>query len=193
MKSPWVRCRDRNSDRGVIYSGHRSRTHHRRSETGGAHGSLVSSLERGRMPAGQAGPESRRGERPTLHPRGRDRKPFLASPSCRTWLPLMAPCLPPEGARALFLHPGRRSADHRPGHFFRITPVDFRPDLRQIHERPDFPGRHLARVGPTTPKRPPELPLALWRLDRLSCCRTWIAAERQSPSARERVPGSESV
>ena len=31
------------------------------------------------------------------------------------------------------------------------------------------------------------LPLALWRLDRLSCCRTLFAAERLSPSARERV------
>jgi hypothetical protein len=29
---------------------------------------------------------------------------------------------------------------------------------------------------------------ALWRLDRLSCCRTWLATERLSPSARERVP-----
>jgi SAM-dependent methyltransferase len=30
------------------------------------------------------------------------------------------------------------------------------------------------------------LPLALWRLARLSCCRTLWAAERPSPSARER-------
>jgi hypothetical protein len=43
------------------------------------------------------------------------------------------------------------------------------------------------RVGPTTPTRPPGLPLALWRLDRLPCCRTLFAGERLSPSARERV------
>src|SRR5262245_5891148 len=36
---------------------------------------------------------------------------------------------------------------------------------------------YLARVGPTTPTRAPGLPLALWRLDRFSCCRTWLAAE----------------
>src|SRR5262249_14432181 len=53
-----------------------------------------------------------------------------------------------------------------------------------------------ARVGPTTPTRPPRLPLALWQLERLSCCRTLFAAERPSPSARERVrrpPGGAQV
>jgi hypothetical protein len=30
-----------------------------------------------------------------------------------------------------------------------------------------------ARVGPTTPKRPPGLPLALWPLDRLTCVRAF--------------------
>ena len=47
-----------------------------------------------------------------------------------------------------------------------------------------------SRVGPDTPRRPAELPLALCRLDRPSCCGTLFAAERQSPSARERVPPS---
>jgi hypothetical protein len=42
-----------------------------------------------------------------------------------------------------------------------------------------------ARVGPTTPTRAPRLPLAPWRLDRLSCCRILCAAERASPSVRE--------
>src|SRR5262249_11624220 len=45
----------------------------------------------------------------------------------------------------------------------------------------------LARVGPTTPTRPPGLPLPLSRLDRLSCCFTLFAPERLSPSAREPV------
>jgi hypothetical protein len=46
----------------------------------------------------------------------------------------------------------------------------------------------LARVGPTTPTRPPALPLALCRLERLSSLRMLFAAERLSPSARERGP-----
>src|SRR5262249_19633686 len=33
----------------------------------------------------------------------------------------------------------------------------------------------LARVGPATPTRPPRLPLAVCRPDRLSCCRTLFA------------------
>jgi hypothetical protein len=52
----------------------------------------------------------------------------------------------------------------------------------------DRGGNHdLARSGPTTPTRPPGLPLALSRLERLPCCRTFFAGERLSPSARERV------
>jgi hypothetical protein len=46
----------------------------------------------------------------------------------------------------------------------------------------------LARFGPTTPTRPPRLPLAPWRLDRVSCCRILFATERLSPSACERAP-----
>ena len=46
----------------------------------------------------------------------------------------------------------------------------------------------LSCFGPTTPTRPPGSPLALWRLSRLSCCRTSFASEQMSPSARERVP-----
>jgi hypothetical protein len=45
----------------------------------------------------------------------------------------------------------------------------------------------LSRFGPTTPTRPPGLPLALCRLDRPSCCRSLLDHERLSPSARERV------
>jgi hypothetical protein len=45
-----------------------------------------------------------------------------------------------------------------------------------------------ARFGPTTPKQPPGLSLALCRLDWLACCHNLLAAERLSLSARERVP-----
>src|SRR6516165_6029211 len=50
---------------------------------------------------------------------------------------------------------------------------DLRPSLRTESG--------VARFGPTTPKRAAGSPLALWRLDRLSCCRTLLAAERLSP------------
>jgi hypothetical protein len=46
----------------------------------------------------------------------------------------------------------------------------------------------VSRFGPTTPTRPSSLPLIPRRLDRLSCCRALFAAERFSPSARERLP-----
>src|SRR6185312_58430 len=46
----------------------------------------------------------------------------------------------------------------------------------------------LARIGPTTPTRPPPLPLSPWRLERLSRWRSLFVTERLSPSARERVP-----
>ena len=38
--------------------------------------------------------------------------------------------------------------------------------------RPDANRQPRWRVGPTTPKHPTGLPLAVWRLDRLRCCRT---------------------
>ena len=37
------------------------------------------------------------------------------------------------------------------------------------------------------------LPLVLWRLDQLECCRTSFAAKRLSPPAHERVPVTVSV
>jgi hypothetical protein len=42
-------------------------------------------------------------------------------------------------------------------------------------------GSRVARVSPTTPTRAPGWPLALCRLDRHSCRRTLLAAERLSP------------
>src|SRR5262249_22885820 len=58
--------------------------------------------------------------------------------------------------------------------------------LEQLHQAWRWSG--LARFGPTIPTHPSGLPLALCRLDGLSCCRTLFAAERLSPSARERAP-----
>jgi hypothetical protein len=51
-------------------------------------------------------------------------------------------------------------------------------------------GAHVngARNSPTTPTRAPGLSLTLCRLERLSGCHTLFAAERLSPSSRERVP-----
>src|SRR5271166_528847 len=57
-------------------------------------------------------------------------------------------------------------------------------DEKQIQRR-KAPGPCARRSD--TPTRPPGSPLALCRLDRLSCCRTLFATERLSPSARERV------
>ena len=51
---------------------------------------------------------------------------------------------------------------------------------------------HVTRVGPTTPTRPPRLPVAPYRLDRLPCCRIFFAAQRPSPSARGRVHPADS-
>src|SRR5262249_1716064 len=59
-------------------------------------------------------------------------------------------------------------------------------DIRPIDRR--AMRMSAARVGPTTPTRQSGLPLAVCRLDRLSRRRTLFAAERLSPSARERVP-----
>jgi hypothetical protein len=55
---------------------------------------------------------------------------------------------------------------------------------RRLPIRTDY---RAARFGPTTPTRAQGLPLALWRLDRLSCRRILFAAERSSPAACERV------
>jgi hypothetical protein len=60
-----------------------------------------------------------------------------------------------------------------------------RQKFEQLHQA--WPWSGLARFGPTSPKRPPEMPLTLWRLDQSSCRRILLTAERVSPSDRERV------
>jgi hypothetical protein len=76
---------------------------------------------------------------------------------------------------------------------FQVGATGFEPV--SIHPVPPIPHSHCCHSAPRsdtlsdTPTRPSKSPLALCRLDRLSCCGILFATEQLSPSARERVPG----
>jgi hypothetical protein len=72
-------------------------------------------------------------------------------------------------------------------HEVRFTAFESPRSSNPAEREPGFGSKPTTRFGPTTPKRPPGLLLVLCRLNRLSCRRTLFAAERLSPSARERV------